>query len=82
MTITVAQPASDYASSHVDLYINGHRLAVLGKDSEVHLKMEPGLHEVMAVCGMHKASFVCNRSERLKITWRLNPPAMVIERMK
>lgn len=83
MTITVTQIDSDYASTGVEIYVDGNRLGVIGRGESVSTEVpDTDRCSVRAVCGVYRKEMVVGGDADILVKWVLNPPDMVLERKR
>ena len=73
MTIIVTQPATDWASQGVDIYINGEMIGMIGPGESVIGKSN-GPYEVRAECGLCWATYHGDDDVKLNIVWPRHAP--------
>lgn len=83
MTITVTQIDSEYASTGVDIYVQGVKLGQIGRGGSVSTEVPyTDRCEVVAECGSYKKRMVVGGDADILVKWVLNPPDMEMERKR
>lgn len=83
MTITVTLIDSDYASTGVDIYVQGVKLGQIGPGGSVSTEVPyTDRCEVVAECGSYKKYMIVGGDADILVKWVLNPPDMVLERKR
>lgn len=83
MQITVTQIDSDYASTGVEIYVDGARIGVIGRGESVSTEVpDTDRCSVRAVCGVYRKEMVVGGDADILVKWVLNPPDMAMERKK
>ena len=73
MTIVVTQPATDWASQGVDIFVDGEKVGVIGPGESV-LAQSKGPYEVRAECGLCWATYHRVDDVKLNIVWPRQAP--------
>lgn len=71
--ILVTQPATDWASNGVDIFVNGEKIGVIGPGESVMGKSD-GPYEIKAECGLCWAKYSGDDDVKLNIVWPFNAP--------
>ena len=80
MTITVTQIDSEYASTGVDIYVQGVKLGQIGRGGSLSTEVPyTDRCEVVAECGSYKKRMVVGGDADILVKWVLNPPDMALE---
>ena len=83
MTITVTQIDSEYASTDVDIYVQGVKLGQIGRGGSLSTEVPyTDRCEVVAECGSYKKRMVVGGDADILVKWVLNPPDMALERKR
>lgn len=83
MTITVTQIDSEYASTGVDIYVQGVKLGQIGRGGSLSTEVPyTDRCEVVAECGSYKKRMVVGGDADILVKWVLNPPDMALERKR
>ena len=84
MTIVVTQPATDWASQGVDIFVDGEKVGVIGPGESV-LAQSKGPYEVRAECDLCWATYQRDDDVKLNIVWPRQAPEtrpMAIEKQR
>ncbi len=73
MTIVVTQPATDWASQGVGIFVDGEKVGVIGPGESV-LAQSQGPYVVRAECGLCWAIYHGDDDVRLNIVWPRHAP--------
>lgn len=83
MTITVTQIDSEYASTGVDVYVQGVKLGQIGRGGFVSIEVPyTDQCEIVAECGVYRKKMIVGGDSNILVKWVLNPPDMVLERKR
>ena len=81
MLVSIAQVDNDYASTGVDIWVQGEKLGRIGRGSSVSTEIPfTDRCEVVAECGTYRKKMVVGGDADILVKWVLNPPDMVLER--
>lgn len=78
MNVLVTQPASEYASQRVTLFVDGKEVGGVGIGESLLLHSDNSPCEVSATCGFSKASISLKTDTELQIRWALNTPMELV----
>ena len=83
MLVQVTQVDNDYASTGVDVWVQGEKLGRIGRGGSVSTEIPyTDQCKVEVECGTYKNRMVVGGDADILVKWVLNPPDMVLERKR
>lgn len=78
MNVLVTQPANEYASQMVRLFVDGKEMGGVGVGESLLLHSDNSPCVVSAICGFSRASISLKTDAELQIRWALNSPMELV----
>ena len=78
MNVLVTQPANEYASQRVILFVDGKEMGGVGVGESLLLHSDHSPCVISAICGFSRASISLKADAELQICWALNTPMELV----